>query len=222
MITIKSFVLNQLQENCYILSDESREAVIIDCGAFYEAERKAIVDYIHRHDLTLRHLLCTHGHFDHAYGNDTIFDEFGIAPEIHPADRDFVEDMDHQYRDLLGEPYPRTSVKVSRLLTDGDTIIFGSHVLSVIHTPGHSEGCVVFYCAEEHVAFTGDTIFRMSYGRTDLPGGSWPKLKASLQRLASVIPPKTVLYPGHGPSTTMADEQRFIAYVTASPMGGGW
>lgn len=203
MLDIKMLVLNQLQENCYIVSDESLEAVIIDCGAYYEAERKAIVNFIREKGLTMRHLLCTHGHFDHVYGADTIFDEFGVAPEIHAADRDFVENMDRQYRDMLGEHYPRPSVKASRLLADGDTVTFGSHTLKVIHTPGHSEGSVVFYCAEENVAFTGDTIFHMSFGRTDLPGGSWEKLKASLQKLTSMLPAQTVLYTGHGPSTTM-------------------
>lgn len=222
MLTIKTLVVNQLQENCYIVSDGTQDAVIIDCGAYYDAERKAVVNYIRENGLTLRHLLCTHGHFDHVFGADTIFDEFAIAPEIHSADRDFVEDMDRQYRDMLGKPYSRPSVKVSRLLADGDTITFGTHTLKVIHTPGHSQGCVVFYCAEEDVAFTGDTLFRMSFGRTDLPGGSWEKLKASLQRLTSLIPPQTVLYPGHGPVTTMAAEQTFIATITASPLGGGW
>ncbi|MBR3480294.1 MAG: MBL fold metallo-hydrolase [Prevotella sp.] len=213
MLNIKCLVVNQLQENCYIVSDDTSDAIIIDCGAYYEAERKAIVNYIRDNGLTLRHLLCTHGHFDHVYGADTIFDEFGIAPEVHDADRHFVEDMDKQYRDMLGEPYPRPSVKVSRLLDEGDTVTFGNHTLTVIHTPGHSEGGLVFYCAEENVAFTGDTLFRMSYGRTDLPGGSWTKLKASLKRLTSMIPPKTVLYPGHGPATRMADEQMFLSYT---------
>lgn len=203
MLNIKTLVVNQLQENCYIVSDETSETVIIDCGAFFEDERKAVVSYIRDHGLSLCHLLCTHGHFDHVFGADTIYEEFGIAPEVHAADRHFVEDMDRQFRDMLGEPYPRPSVKASRLLSDGDTVTFGNHTLMVIHTPGHSEGGVVFYCAEENTAFTGDTIFHMSFGRTDLPGGSWEKLKASLDRLTSIIPPHTILYPGHGPSTTM-------------------
>ena len=205
MVNIKSLEVNQLQEKCYIVSDETGDAVIIDCGAYYDSEREAVVNYIRDNGLTLCHLLCTHGHFDHVFGADTIFAEFGVAPEVHAADRDFVEDMDRQYRDMLGVPYPRLSVKTSRLLADGDTVCFGSHALQVIHTPGHSEGSVVFYCAEENVAFTGDTIFCMGVGRTDLSGGSWEKMKASLQRLTSMIPAQTTLYPGHGPVTTMED-----------------
>ena len=209
MLTIKTIEVNQLQENCYIISDETLEAVIIDCGAYYDDERSAVVRYIRENGLTLRHLLCTHGHFDHVFGADTIFEEFGIAPEVHAADRDFVEDMDHQYRDMLGVSYPRASVKAARLLADGDIVTFGSHKLTVIHTPGHSRGSVVFYCAEEHVAFTGDTLFRMGYGRTDLPGGSWLQLQQSLRLLATTLPPDTKIYPGHGPATVMAHEMQY-------------
>lgn len=212
MINIKTLVVNQLQENCYIVSDESHEAVIIDCGAYYDAERAAVVNHIRDNGLTLRHLLCTHGHFDHVFGADTIFQEFGIAPEVHAGDRHFVEDMDKQYRDMVGVPYPRPSVPVSHLLADGEVITFGSHELQVIHTPGHSEGGVVFYCASEHVAFTGDTLFRMSYGRTDLPGGSWPQLMQSLKRLVTTLPPYTKVYPGHGPATIMAEEQHYYIF----------
>lgn len=205
MLNIKTLVVNQMQENCYIVSDETADAVIIDCGAYYDSERQAVADNIRVGGLTLRHHLCTHGHFDHVFGADTILEEFGLAPEIHQADRHFVEDMDSQFREMLGVPYSRPSVKVLRLLADGDTVSFGSHTLRVIHAPGHSEGSVVFYCAEEKVAFTGDAIFYMSFGRTDLSGGSWEKMKASLNRLTSIIPPKTILYPGHGPATTMEE-----------------
>ena len=213
MISIKTFVVNQLQENCYIVSDDTKEAVIIDCGAYYESERDAVVRYVRDNGLTLRHLLCTHGHFDHNYGADTIFAEFGVAPEVHPSDRDYVEHMDRQYQELLGEPYPRPSVAASRLLNDGDTVIFGSHELQVIHSPGHSPGGLVFYCEAERVAFTGDTLFRMSIGRTDLPGGSWQQLGQSLRKLASALPAQTTLYPGHGPATTMGDELRRNPYL---------
>lgn len=206
MLNIKTLVVNQLEENCYIVSDETGEAVIIDCGAYYDDERTAVVTYIRDHNLTLRHLLCTHGHFDHVFGADTIFQEFAIAPEVHSADRDLVEDMDKQFHDMLGVPYSRPSVRCSRFLDEGDTVTFGSHELTVLHTPGHSPGCLVFHCAAEHLAFSGDTLFRMGYGRTDLPGGSWQQLQQSLRRLATTLPPDTKIYPGHGPTTTIAAE----------------
>ena len=216
MLDIKTFVVNQLQENCYIVSDDTKEAVIIDCGAFYDSERDAVVNYIRDNGLTLRHQLCTHGHFDHVYGADTILDTFSLRPEVHSDDRELVEDIDFQYREMLGISYHRPSVSVGRLLADGDSIEFGNHSLTVIHTPGHSPGSVVFYCKEEHLAFTGDTLFRMSVGRTDLRGGSWPKLMASLIKIATIMPSDTKLYPGHGPISIMDDEMKYNPYLSPS------
>lgn len=213
MITVKTFVVNQLQENCYVVSDETGEAVIIDCGAYYAAERQAVANYIRDNKLTLLHLLCTHGHFDHLYGIDTIFQEFGLRPEVHAADRDLVDGLTQQYHDLLGLTYPYPTVESGRLIADGDDIVFGTHKLHAIHTPGHSPGGMVFYCEEEHVAFSGDTLFRMSIGRTDLPGGSWQQLMQSLRHLAATLPPDTKIYAGHGPETTMVDEIRYNPYM---------
>jgi glyoxylase-like metal-dependent hydrolase (beta-lactamase superfamily II) len=213
-LNIKTFVVNQLQENCYVVSDATREAVIIDCGAYYDTERTAIVNYLRDNDLTPRHLLCTHGHFDHAFGIDTIFKEFGLHPEIHEADRHLVEDMDEQYRSMMGLPYHHDSVPVEHCLADGDIITFGTHRLRVIHVPGHSPGGLVFWCETEKTAFTGDTVFRMSVGRTDLPGGSWQQLMQSLRHLAALLPGDTRLYPGHGPITTMDDERSYNPYLS--------
>ena len=195
-----------LQENCYIVSDDSSEAIIIDCGAYYKPERQAIVDYLHEHNLTPRHLLCTHGHMDHVFGVDTMFDEFGLKPEIHREDEELLRNVDQQTRDMMGVGFDRAIPAVGRFLEDGDTVNFGSHELRVIHTPGHSPGGVVFYCEEEHVVFTGDTLFRMSVGRTDLHRGSWPQLKESLSGKLATLPHDTVVYPGHGPCSCIGDE----------------
>lgn len=213
MIDVKTLVVNQLQENCYIVSDDTREAVIIDCGAYYDRERAAITNYIRDKKLTLRHCLCTHGHFDHVFGVDTILQEYGLQPEVHPADQQFVEHLDQQYLNLVGIPYPRPTVASAKTFAEGDEIGFGSHSLHVFHTPGHSPGSVVFYCEAEHLAFTGDTLFRMSIGRTDLDGGSWQQMQQSLRRLPSLLAPDTKLYPGHGPTSTMADEMRYNPYL---------
>lgn len=213
MMNIRTFVCNMLQENCYIVSDDSGEAVVIDCGAFFEHERQAIVAYLREQRLTLRHVLCTHGHFDHVFGNDTLYAEFAIKPEIHADDLFLVEDIAQQYRDLTGLAYSHPTPPIGTLLTDGATVTFGNHSLSVIHTPGHSPGGVVFHCPKEHVAFTGDTLFRMSVGRTDLARGSWPQLMQSLQQRVALLPADTTVYPGHGPITTIADEQQFNPYL---------
>ncbi|MBQ9669172.1 MAG: MBL fold metallo-hydrolase [Prevotella sp.] len=208
MMDIKCISVNILQENCYIVSDETRECVIIDCGAYYEAERKAIVDYLRNEGLSPRHLLCTHGHMDHVFGADTIFEAFGLKPEIHREDEELLLSMDQQTRDMMGVGYDRPMPAVGRYLEDGDTVNFGSHELQVIHTPGHSPGGVVFYCEAERVVFTGDTLFRMSVGRTDLHRGSWPQLMESLAKRLAPLPADTIVYPGHGPASNIGDEVR--------------
>ena len=106
----------------------------------------------------------------------------------------------------MGLGYDRPSPPLGHQLEDNEVITFGNHALKVIHTPGHSKGGVVFYCEAEKTLFTGDTLFRMSVGRTDLPGGSWAELMDSLEEKISILPKDTVVYPGHGPMTLLGEE----------------
>ena len=214
MLNIKTFAVNPLEENCYVVSDETHECVIIDCGAFYDSEFRAIEAYIRDNQLKPVRQLCTHGHFDHVFGAGFIFSAYGLRPEAHAADVPWIEDVDAQCRMMgfdLGSVPP--SAPVGTLLSHGDAVSFGSHTFRVLHTPGHSPGSITFYCAEEHVAFSGDTLFRMSVGRTDLPGGSWNQLLDSLATHISTLPSDTTVYPGHGPRTVIADEVRMNPYM---------
>jgi len=214
MLNIKRFEVNMLQENCYVVSDESNEAVIIDCGAFYEQERNAIVSYIQQHQLKVVHLLCTHGHFDHNFGNDTIWRTFGVKPEVAQEDLELM-DLKKQARDMLEFDYDGEVAPVGSLLAPDDIITFGNHQFAVLPTPGHTPGSVTFYCETEGVAFTGDTLFRMSIGRTDFPRSSWTQMTNSLQLLAK-LPVNTKVYPGHGLATTIADELRYNPYMVGA------
>lgn len=213
MISIKTIECNPLQENTYILHDETADAVVIDCGAMYDDERAAIVSYLRDNNLTLRHVLCTHGHLDHCFGNDTLHSEFGVLPEVHADDEYLASNLAQQALDFFGIAYDHPTPPIGRLLANGDSITFGSHTLQVLHTPGHTPGGVVFYCKEEGVVFSGDTLFRMSVGRTDFPRGSWADLMKSLTQVLAALPPATVVYPGHGPKTTIADEKQFNPYM---------
>lgn len=205
MLTIKRFECNMLQENCYIISDETKECVICDCGAYYPAERAAIVDYIRDNGLTPVHLLSTHGHIDHNFGNNTIFDEFGLKPEVHKEDQYLMDMLAEQAEALVGITLDYAMPPVGKYFGDGDEITFGSHSLKVIETPGHSKGSVFFYCPEESMALSGDTLFRNSIGRTDYLGGSMFQIIQSL-RMICQLPDNTVVYPGHGPQTTIGTE----------------
>lgn len=213
MITVKRFTCNMLAENCYVVSDESHEAVIIDCGVMYQEEGIAITQYIRDNGLHPLHLLCTHGHFDHCMGNGLIYREFGLKPEAHTGDQFLMETMQQQTTDILGVALPMEVPPVGRYLTDKDAITFGSHTLRILHTPGHTPGGVTYYCKEEGIAFSGDTLFRMSIGRTDFDGGSYEQIVHSLREVLAVLPPDTKVYPGHGPETTIADEIRYNPYM---------
>ena len=202
---IESLVCNMLQENCYVVSDETKECVIIDCGAFYEEERRALVEYIRNNDLKPVHLLATHGHLDHNFGNDTIFKEFGLKPEIAQADEAWITNYKEQAMKLYGMTLEMEMPEVGHFLSDKERILFGNHTLEVMETPGHSPGSVVFYCEEENVLFTGDTLFQMTIGRTDLEGGSMMQIIQSL-RIIAQLPDNTKVYPGHGYTTTIGYE----------------
>lgn len=214
MIEIQRFTVNMLQENCYVVNDETKEAVIIDCGAFYDEERQAVLDYLRDRQLRPVHLIATHGHFDHNFGNDTIYEQTKLQPEIPAADEWLAEDIARQYRELMGMNYHRPTPPLGKMIHEGDRIRFGNHEISVIATPGHTPGSVSFYIESEKACFTGDTLFKGSIGRTDFERGSWEDMCKSLQQIAKVLPAETSLYPGHGPVTTMGDELRSNPYLT--------
>ena len=124
---IESLVCNMLQENCYVVSDETKECVIIDCGAFYEEERRALVEYIRNNDLKPVHLLATHGHLDHNFGNDTIFKEFGLKPEIAQADEAWITNCKEQAMKLYGMTLEMEMPEVGHFLSDKEKHIVAYH-----------------------------------------------------------------------------------------------
>jgi len=212
MLNIQRFEVNPIQENCYVVSDETKEAAVIDCGAFFDEERKAVVNYIKENGLKLRHLLCTHAHFDHIFGLDTLFEEFGVKPRLHPADRQIYDSMRQQVIAFFGTRYDKKMPPLGDDLSDGELIPLGNSELKVLHTPGHSPGSVLFYCESEKILFAGDTLFRMSVGRTDLQGGSWQQLMHSLHHVVALLPKDVKVFTGHGPSTTIGDETSMNPY----------
>ena len=213
MFKVQRIECNPLQENCYVVSDESRECVIIDCGAYYDEEFRAISQYISDNQLKPVHLIATHGHLDHNFGNAYIYRTYGLQVEICAEDQQLLEQLPLHARELFGMEITDEQPPIGRLLQNGDTIAFGTHQLTVLHTPGHSHGSVLFYCEAEKTVFTGDTLFRMSIGRTDFPEGSWKDMEQSLQNIIARLPQDTVALPGHGPKTTIADETRFNPYL---------
>ena len=211
MLNIETFTCNMLQENCYVVSDESKECVIIDCGAYYEAEKLAIEKYITDNQLKPVHLIATHGHLDHNFGDAFITKTYGLPLEIDSSDESYVLAADKQAA-YFGMTLDEPIVTEIKTFNAGDIIKFGTHEIEVIETPGHSMGSVVLYIKDEKVAFTGDTLFRGSIGRTDFDGGSMLMIIQSL-RMFVQFPDDITLLPGHGQQTTMGYELAHNPYL---------
>ena len=214
-MNIKRLMCNPLQENCYVVSDETKECVIIDCGAYYDEEKEALASYIAQNDLKPVHLLATHGHLDHNFGNAFIYNQYGLQVEICAEDQNLVEHLRECASALFGMDIKEEQPPVGRLLKHGDVITFGNLTLKVLQTPGHSHGSALFYCEEEHTVFTGDTLFRMSIGRTDFPESSWAEMEQSLKTVVKQLPKDTIVLSGHGPQSTIGDELQYNLYLKA-------
>lgn len=214
MLKIQRFVCNPLRENTYVVSDETREAVIVDCGAWYDSEKAAIRDYVEANSLTPRHLIATHGHVDHHLGDKFAYDTWGLQPELHGSDEEFIRLLPQHAMDVcgIGGLTAADFAPVGRYLTGADTIGFGAHHLAILETPGHSPGGVAYYCEAEGALFTGDTLFRGTIGRTDIGGGSMFMIIQSL-RMLSQLPDDVRVYPGHGEATTIGYEVATNPYL---------
>lgn len=210
---IERFEVNPFQENCFVVSDETGEGIIIDCGAFFNEERRALVNYIKDNGISLKHLVATHGHIDHNFGNNTIYEEFGLKPEVYRDDEYLMGKLNKQAVEFCNYDLGYEMPPVGKYLNKDDTITFGNHSFSVIPTPGHTPGSMFLCCEQEHLAFSGDTLFKMSIGRTDFELGSYNDIKTSLQKIAKLLPPDTTILPGHGPKTTLAYEMQYNPYM---------
>ncbi|CAD7840759.1 MAG: hypothetical protein [Olavius algarvensis Delta 4 endosymbiont] len=200
---LKSMALGPIMANCYVLGCENtREAAVIDPGE--EAAR--ILDALKEDGLTLKLILNTHGHFDHVGANRELKQ---AVPEaqlmIHGDDAPMLAQLANSAR-MFGMQ-AENSPDPDRLLQDTDAITFGDVKLDVVHVPGHSPGGVAFVC--DAGIFVGDTLFAGSIGRTDLPGGNFDTLIASIQNKLFQYDDDTSVYPGHMGPTTIGQEKRF-------------
>jgi len=192
---IETIPVGPLQVNSYILGcEKTHEGVVIDAGGSVDR----LLARINKLGLTIKYLIDTHGHFDHVGGNRAFIEATGAKLLIHEKDA-FLLSMASDAGKSFGVADVENSPEPDGFLTDGMIIEFGDQRLKVIHTPG--------------VLFTGDTLFNASVGRTDLPGGSMEVLLRSIRERLAVLPETTRVYPGHGPSSTIAIELFSNPYV---------
>ncbi len=208
MIRVISFVLGMLDTNTYIVYDEdTRDAVVVDPGD----ESSEVVDWVERLGLRVRAILATHGHFDHVLGVDYIRNALGAEFYMHRDDL-WVARQSMEWLRIWGLE-PRKPPEPDHVI-EGDTLLeLGSLSLRILHTPGHTPGSVCIYIDRDRILFSGDTLFSGTVGRTDLPGGSWRDLAQSLRKIFQTLPSETIVYPGHGPSTTLKRELRANPFV---------
>jgi glyoxylase-like metal-dependent hydrolase (beta-lactamase superfamily II) len=211
---IKTFELNPLGVNTYILSDETKECVVIDAACFLADEKKLLINYILSNGFSVKHLINTHLHFDHILGVNALVEQFGVKLASHQGDEFLLEGLPEKMQ-MFGFPTGGVNYapEIGHYLNDNDTIAFGNQQLKVIHLPGHSPGSLVFYHEASNSLFTGDVLFQASIGRTDLPGGNYNLLTEGVRTKLFTLPPETTVYPGHGPTTNIGYEKENNPFV---------
>ena len=213
MLKIKVFVFNPVQENTYLLYDETKEAVIIDCGAQTNNEKKQLSDFINETGLTLKHVLNTHLHFDHVMGNDYLFETYGLKPEYNQKDEGIPGLKEGIIKFGLAT-FKCPFISAEHYLEDGAVIPFGNTHLKAIATPGHSPGSLSFYSEQDACVFTGDALFRHDIGRTDLWGGNYEELIYSIKTKLFTLPNNTIVYPGHEETSSIGEETKHNPYIS--------
>ncbi|MFD3447732.1 MBL fold metallo-hydrolase [Microbacteriaceae bacterium 4G12] len=195
--------LGPLQTNAYILSNDHKECIIFDPG--HEGEK--LIGYLQQQQLQPLAILLTHAHFDHIGAVDAVRDAYKIPVYIHKNEQEWLEDPSLNGSSLFLRDRSITAKKADIIIEKEETLSIGSFTFEVRETPGHSPGSVSYYCEEAGAVFSGDVLFQMSIGRTDLPGGSFQELMMSIEEKLFTLPDETVVLCGHGQETTIAFEK---------------
>ena len=202
---VKALTFNPFQENTYIIYDETKECIIIDPGCYEEKEEIQLKSFIDENMLTPVKLINTHCHIDHVLGNKFVSDIWDIELYIHKVDLPLLENAGnigkmYGFENYEGSPYPK------HFLEGESNVVFGNSELEIIFTPGHAPGHICLYSENDKFIIAGDVLFNGSIGRTDLPGGDYNTLINSIKTKLLPLDEETIVYCGHGPSTTIGKE----------------
>ncbi len=213
MLKLESFIFNPFSENTFVVYDEdSKECVIIDPGCSNTSEENELFGFIDIRRLKPLMAINTHGHIDHIVGSAAVKKKFDIKVAAHPnVKSDFLRSR--QQAAMFGMTFSGDCDLPDVDLEDGEIIKIGESTLEVIATPGHAMGSISLYAEIEGWVFTGDALFCRSIGRTDLPGGSYEQLRTNIIERLFRLPDDTTVFPGHGESTTIFDEQRYNMFL---------
>lgn len=212
MADVIQLTFNPFQENTYIVYDDTKACVIIDPGCNSATEEAKLMQEINRLGLRPERLLNTHCHIDHVFGNRFVAETFGLPLEIHAGELPVLESAP-QVAVLYNIPYAKRSPQPGAFLEDGQLISFGQTQLEAIFTPGHSPASLSFFCAKDDFLIAGDVLFYESIGRTDLPGGNHQTLLESIQNRLFPLGDQVVVWPGHGPQTSIGYEKQYNPFL---------
>jgi glyoxylase-like metal-dependent hydrolase (beta-lactamase superfamily II) len=211
MFTVIRFTFSPIQENTYVIYNEQGWCAIVDPGCYFGNERNELKDFITERKLAPKYLLNTHCHLDHVFGNKFVHKTWGLEPYIHPNEKTVLE-----YAPISGMnwglPFENYQGNL-HYLNEGDKLQIGSDIFEILLTPGHSPGSICFYCREQQFVIGGDVLFRESIGRTDLPGGDFDTLIDSIRSKLFILPDEVIVYPGHGPETTIGYEKKHNPFL---------
>lgn len=202
---IHKFVFSPISVNTYLLSDSDGACAVIDCGCYDETEFSRLTDYIEKNNLKPEILLNTHCHLDHIFGNGMFYRKYGLKTMACIKEED--NRLNSQNHAMLFGMEMEAPPEIGTYLSDRQIVSFGTIKLEAIYVPGHTAGSIAYYSKEEGCVFTGDALFAGGIGRTDLPGGNYEQLIESIRSGLLTLPPATVVYPGHGESSTIGTEK---------------
>jgi hydroxyacylglutathione hydrolase len=211
MIDIKSFTMGPFSENTYLLYNENKNGIIVDPGMYTTSEDELIFEYIAQHHLNITQIINTHAHLDHVFGVPSMVQQYNIPFAITQAEQatyNWAAEAATKYGLQINNlPEPSYYIKPN------ETITIDADILKIIDTPGHSPGHICLYNEAQQFLIGGDAIFQMSIGRTDLPGGNHAQLIQSITANILSLPDATIIYSGHGPTTTVGFEKMNNPYL---------
>ncbi len=211
MLTVKYFTFSPVQENTYVLYNEAKQAVVIDPGCYAPYEKEALKKFITDEQLVVDKLINTHCHLDHVFGNKWVNETYGVELHLHKTEEVLLQ-FAPQSGEMWGLPFENYTSPL-HFIEEGEEVKLGNDNLKIILAPGHSPGSLCFYCEEQGFIIGGDVLFRESIGRTDLPLGDHQTLLNSIRTKLFLLPDDVVVYPGHGPSTTIGWEKEHNPFL---------